>query len=104
MFRFLLGIGVGAAIVYFLDAEHGEERRARTNAWVRQYVNSDSIEQARHTTVQQARNLGQQVSQQAEAVSGRVSQYRAGRREASASVTSSGAASALDGAPSGVKA
>ena len=72
MFRFMMGITVGAALAYFLDAERGPTRRAQANAWLRQYVNADSIEQARQTTMSQARNLGQQISQQAGAVSGRV--------------------------------
>ena len=80
MFRFLLGIGVGAALVYYLDTERGPARRTETSVWMRQYINPDTMEQARQTTVSQARNLGQQLSQQAGAVSGRVSQYRSSRR------------------------
>ena len=81
MFRFLLGVGVGAALVYFFDAEHGAERRTQANEWARQYINSDTIEQARQTTMSQARSLGQQLSQQAGVVSERVGQYRASRRD-----------------------
>lgn len=98
MLRFLLGVGVGAALVYYLDAEHGEARRAKANEWLRQYVNSDTIEQARQTTVSQARNLGQQIGQQASAVGDRVSQYRASRRDDSADQAMSDAARAFDNA------
>jgi gas vesicle protein len=103
MFRFLVGVGVGAAIVYFLDAERGEARRTRTNAWVRQYVNPDTIEQARQTTVKQARSISQQVSQQAGAVGDRVSQYRASRRDDGSDTTLSDAVGARDNATSRAK-
>jgi hypothetical protein len=101
MFRFLLGVSVGAALVYFLDAERGAERRAQAGSWAQQYVNADTIEQARQTTVNQARTLGQQVSQRASAVSGRVSQYRASRRDSS--VQQPVTADALNGATTGVE-
>ncbi len=81
MFRFLTGIGIGVALIYYLDPERGAERRTKANAWLRQYVNADTIEQARQTTVSQARNLGQQISQQAGAVTDKVNQYRTSRRE-----------------------
>lgn len=102
MLRFLLGVGVGAALIYYLDVERGEARRAKANTWMRQYVNSDTIAQARQTTVSQARNLGQQIGQQASAVGDRVSQYRSSRRDGSVDQAMSDAARALDnaGAPS----
>ncbi len=81
MFRFMLGIGVGAALIYYLDPERGAERRTKANTWLRQYVNSETIEQARQTTLSQARNIGQQISQQAGSVTDRVNQYRTSRRE-----------------------
>lgn len=81
MLRFLLGVSVGAALVYFLDVERGADRRTQASSWARQYVNADTIEQARQTTVNQARSLGQQISQQAGAVGDRVSQYRSSRRD-----------------------
>jgi hypothetical protein len=85
MLRFLLGVGVGAALIYYLDTERGAERRAQVNGWARQYVNSDTIEQARQTTMNQARALGEQVKQGANQVTDRVSQYRSSRRNTNAS-------------------
>jgi hypothetical protein len=76
MNRLLLGAAIGAALVYYLDSERGESRRARATNWLSQYVNSDTMEQARQATqgaVQQARSLSGQVS-------GQVSQMRSGRR------------------------
>ena len=101
MFRFLLGMGVGAALVYYLDTERGATRRTKTNAWVRQYVNPDTLEQARQTTVSQARNLGQQLSQQAGVVTDRVSQYRSSHREDVARPTQPGVESAVNSAKAG---
>lgn len=101
MFRFLLGVGVGAALAYYLDAEHGAERRTQTSAWVRQYINADTIEQARQMTLNQARNLGQQISQQAGSVTDRVSQYRAARSESSERETSAENARSLESATAG---
>jgi hypothetical protein len=83
MLRFLLGVGVGAALIYYLDVERGADRRAQANAWARQYVNSDTIEQARQSTMNQARAISDQVKQGANQVSDRVSQYRTSRRSAS---------------------
>lgn len=76
MNRLFLGVAIGAALTYYLDSERGETRRARATNWLSQYVNSDTMEQARHATqatVQQARSLTGQVSDQ-------VSQLRSGRR------------------------
>lgn len=101
MFRFLLGMGVGAALVYYLDTERGAARRTKTNAWVRQYVNPDTLEQARQTTVNQARNLGQQISLQAGVVTDKVSQYRSSHREDVAHPTHAGAESAVNNAKAG---
>ncbi len=101
MFRFLLGVGVGAALVYYLDAEHGEERRTQTSAWLQQYINADTIEQARQMTMNRARNLGQQISQQAGSVTDRVSQYRSARHERAESETRSETARSLEGATAG---
>jgi hypothetical protein len=101
MFRFLLGVGFGAALVYFLDTERGAARRTQTSAWVRQYVNPDTIEQARQTTLSQARNLGQQISQQAGVVTDKMSQYRSSRRESAARETGAEAARSLDNATAG---
>ena len=102
MFRFLLGVSVGAALVYFLDLERGADRRTQASAWARQYVNADTIEQARQTTMTQARSLGQQISQQAGAVSDRVSQYRASRRDTSASEAQPVSAGAFDSGDDGL--
>lgn len=102
MFRFMMGITVGAALAYFLDAERGPTRRAQANTWLRQYVNADSIEQARQTTMSQARNLGQQISQQAGAVSGRVNQYRS--RRGTAQETASEVERAVNSATAGTNA
>ncbi len=79
MNRLLLGVAIGAALVYFFDSEQGESRRTRASSWMSQYVNADTVEQARQATqatVQQARSLTEQVSSQ-------VSQLRTGRRAAS---------------------
>lgn len=83
MNRMLLGAAIGAALVYFLDSEHGEARRQRASSWVSQYVNSDTIDQARQAgqaTVEQARSLTNQVGNQ-------VSQLRSGRRSTNGSVS-----------------
>lgn len=101
MFRFLLGVSAGAALVYFLDAEHGAERRAQANAWARQYINPDTMEQARQTTLSQARNLGQQISQQAGAVTDKVNQYRASRRERAGQEAQPETAKSLNSAAAG---
>ena|SRR5512146_2336897 len=87
MLRFLLGVAFGAALAYFLDTERGAARRAQANSWLREYVNADTIEQARQTTMSQARNLGQQISQQAGVVTDRVNQYRSTRHESAAHAT-----------------
>jgi len=101
MFRFLLGIGVGAALVYYLDTEHGAARRTKTNAWMRQYINPDTLEQARQTTVSQARNLGQQISQQAGVVTDKVSQYRSSHRDDAARSSDRDTESAMSNATAG---
>lgn len=83
MNRFLMGIGMGAALAYFYDQQRGEARRARLGEWVNQYFNSDTMEQARQATqatIGQARNLTGQVSDQ-------VNQIRAGRRPATTTTT-----------------
>ncbi len=85
MNRFLLGAAIGAAIVYFFDVERGEARRTQVSDWAGQYVNSDTMDQARQAgqaTMQQARSLGNQVGSQ-------VNQLRSGRR-----TSTDGAASA----------
>jgi hypothetical protein len=102
MLRFLLGVGVGAALVYYFDVEHGANRRTQASEWMRQYVNSDTISQARQTTMNQARTLGQQISQQAGAVNDRIGQYRTDRRAAAARANAEAdAAQALNNATSG---
>jgi gas vesicle protein len=97
MFRFLIGVACGAALAYYMDAERGSSRRAQTSEWLRQYINSDTIEQARQTTMSQARNLGQQISQQAGVVSDRVNQYRS-RRESAGRTTIPDTESAVNSA------
>lgn len=102
MLRFLLGVSVGAALIYYLDAERGANRRTQANDWMRQYVNSDTISQARQTTMNQARTLSQQISQQAGAVNDRIGQYRADRRLAATRANAEAdAAEALNNATSG---
>ncbi len=101
MFRFLLGVGVGAALAYFLDTERGAERRTQANAMVRKYINADTIEQARQTTLNQARVIGQQISQQAGVVTDRVNQYRTARRESAAHEERAEAARSFDSATAG---
>lgn len=104
MWRFLFGVGVGAALIYYLDVEHGAERRSQANAWARQYVNADTIEQARQTTMSQARALGQQVKQGASQVGDRVSQYRSSRRTATTPTEEQLAGvDSLNGATAGVE-
>jgi hypothetical protein len=79
MNRILLGAALGAALVYFLDIERGEARRTRASDWASQYINSDTMDQARQAgqaTIQQARSLTNQVGNQ-------VNQLRAGRRSSS---------------------
>lgn len=83
MNRILLGAAVGAALVYFLDVERGEARRMRASNWASQYINSDTMDQARQATqatMQQAKALTGQVTDQ-------VNQLRSGRR----STTTTGA-------------
>ncbi|HEX9038736.1 MAG TPA: hypothetical protein VF808_17270 [Ktedonobacterales bacterium] len=103
MMRFLIGVGVGAALVYYLDQERGAARRAKANTWMRQYVNQDTMEQARQTTVSQARAIREQISQQAGAVNDRVAQYRAERRAATARANADAAVASreLDSATAG---
>ena len=84
MNRILLGAAIGGALVYFFDNERGEARRMRASNWVSQYVNSDTVDQARQATqatVQQARSLTGQVSDQ-------VNQLRSGRRSTTTSAAS----------------
>lgn len=85
MNRILLGAAIGAALVYFLDVERGEARRNRASDWASQYINSDTMDQARQAgqaTIQQARSLTNQVSSQ-------VNSMRSGRKTSpSTSVTS----------------
>jgi hypothetical protein len=90
MNRFLWGAAIGAALLYYLDAERGESRRMRASNWISQYVNADTMEQARSTTrstVEQARALKGQVTDQ-------VNQLRSNRRSGSATQTTIDAAEA----------
>ena len=67
MNRFLLGAAIGAALVYFLDVEHGAVRRQRASDFASQYINSDTMDQARQagrSTMNQARSLTNSVSNQ----------------------------------------
>lgn len=84
MNRILLGAAIGAALVYFFDVERGEARRQKLGDWAGQYVNSDTMDQARQAgqaTMDQARSLTNQVSNQ-------VNQLRSGRRSSTTGVTS----------------
>ena len=86
MNRLLVGAAIGAALMYFFDTERGETRRQRASNWASQYVNADTMDQARQAgqaTVEQARALTNQVSNQ-------VSQLRSGRK----STTTSGVSTA----------
>ena len=99
MNRFLLGIAAGAALVYFFDAEHGESRRMKASNWVGQYVNADTMQQARQatqSTVQQARSLTGQMSDQ-------VNQLRSGRRSSSAATSDSLATDNATRTPAGTQ-
>jgi gas vesicle protein len=83
MNRILLGAAIGAAIVYFFDTERGETRRNRAANWGRQYINSDTVEQAKQATqatVRQAKSLTGQMTDQ-------VSQLRSGRRSSNTSTS-----------------
>lgn len=83
MNRMLLGAAVGAALMYFFDTERGELRRQRASNWASQYVNSDTMDQARQAgqaTMEQARALTNQVSNQ-------VNQLRAGRKSTTSGVS-----------------
>ncbi|HET9111344.1 MAG TPA: YtxH domain-containing protein [Ktedonobacterales bacterium] len=83
MNRMLLGAAIGAALVYFFDVERGEMRRQRASNWASQYVNSDTMDQARQAgqaTMEQARALTNQVSNQ-------VSQLRSGRKSSTTGVS-----------------
>lgn len=76
MNRLLVGVALGAALVYFFDSERGDARRQSVSDWARQYVNEDTVQQARQATqatVQQAKSLSGQVTDQ-------VNQIRSGRR------------------------
>lgn len=90
MNRFLVGAAIGAALVYFLDTDRGEARRLRASNWISQYVNADTMEQARtatRSTVEQARALKGQVTEQ-------VNQLRSNRRSIPAAQTTIDAAEA----------
>lgn len=83
MNRLLLGAAIGAALVYFFDVERGETRRQRAGNWASQYINSDTMDQARQAgqaTMDQARALTNQVSNQ-------VNQLRAGRKSSTTGVS-----------------
>lgn len=83
MNRILLGAAIGAAVVYFFDVERGEIRRNRATDWGRQYINSDTMTQAKQATqatVRQAKSLTGQMTDQ-------VSQLRSGRRSSNTSTS-----------------
>lgn len=98
MNRFLWGIATGAALIYFFDSERGETRRMKASNWISQYVNADTMEQARHatqTTMEQARHATQSTMQQARSLTGQVSeqvsQLRSSRRSATPATGASAA-------------
>jgi len=65
MNRILLGVAIGAALAYFLDAERGESRRQRAADFASQYINADTMDQAREagrSTMNQARSLTNSVT------------------------------------------
>jgi hypothetical protein len=76
MNRILLGAAIGAALVYFLDVERGAARRQRASDFASQYVNADTMDQARQagrSTMNQARSLTNSVTN---SVGSQVSQLR----------------------------
>ena len=94
MNRIIMGAAIGAALVYFLDTERGEARRTRFSNWATQYVNGDTMQQARQAgqaTIQQAKSLTGQVGDQ-------VNQLRSGRRSNGTSVASSNSTRSTAGA------
>jgi len=99
MNRFLLGVATGAALIYFFDSERGELRRTKASNWISQYVNADTMEQARHatqSTMEQARHATQSTMQQARSLTGQVSeqvnQMRSSRRSTTPATSESAAA------------
>ncbi len=76
MNRILLGVVIGAALAYFLDVERGESRRQRAADFAGQYINADTMDQAREagrSTMNQARSLTNSVTS---SVGSQVSQLR----------------------------
>lgn len=80
MNRILLGAAIGAALVYFFDVERGEDRRSRAADWTRQYVNADTITQARQATQQASQATVRQAKSLTGQVTDQVNQLRTGRR------------------------
>ncbi|HEX8732568.1 MAG TPA: YtxH domain-containing protein [Ktedonobacterales bacterium] len=98
MNRFLIGAAIGAALVYFLDVERGAARRERASNWISQYVNADTMDQARQATratAQRAQTVKGQITEQ-------VNQLRASRR-ASANGPTINAAAVADAASTNAK-
>jgi len=94
MNRIFIGAAIGAALVYFLDSERGEARRTQFSNWATQYVNGDTVQQARQAgqaTIQQAKSLTGQVGDQ-------VNQLRSGRRSGGNSGSSSNSTRSTAGA------
>jgi gas vesicle protein len=73
MFKWLLGALCGAAVVYFFDPQHGQQRRDEAIGWISQMLEQspDRLQDISQAAQDQWQGLSNNVSQ-------RVSQMRSG--------------------------